>query len=29
MGGGAYHESADKLTKKTQELHRAIQSLVT
>ncbi|MGD8534746.1 MAG: ferritin [Candidatus Aminicenantes bacterium] len=28
MGGGAYHESSDKLTKKTQELHRAIQSLI-
>ena len=28
MGGGAYHESFDKLTKKSQELHRAIQSLI-
>jgi hypothetical protein len=28
MGGSAYHESSDKLTKKTQELHRAIQSLI-
>lgn len=28
MGGGAYHESQDKLTKKTQELHRALNSLI-
>lgn len=28
MGGGAFHESMDKLSKKTQELHRAIQSLI-
>ncbi len=28
MGGGAFHESMDKLSKKTKELHRAIQSLI-
>ena len=28
MGGGAYHESLEKLSKKTLELHRAIQSLI-
>jgi len=28
MGGGAYHESPEKLSKKSQELHRAIQSLI-
>jgi len=28
MGGGAYHESAEKLTKKTKELHRALNSLM-
>lgn len=28
MGGGTYHESYDKLTKKTAELHRAINSLI-
>ncbi len=28
MGGGAYHESLEKLSKKSQELHRAIQSLI-
>lgn len=28
MGGGAYHESQDKLTKKTKELHRALNSLI-
>lgn len=28
MGGGAYHEPLEKLSKKTLELHRAIQSLV-
>lgn len=28
MGGGPYHESPEKLTKKTQELHRAINSLI-
>ena len=28
MGGGSYHESADKLTQKTKELHRAINSLI-
>jgi len=28
MGGGAYHESLEKLSKKSKELHRAIQSLI-
>lgn len=28
MGGGTYHESMDKLTKKTKELHRALNSLI-
>jgi len=28
MGGGTYHESTDKLTKKTKELHRALSSLI-
>ena len=28
MGGGAFHESMDKMSKKTLELHRAIQSLI-
>jgi ferritin-like protein len=28
MGGGAYHESPDKLTKETKELHRALNSLI-
>lgn len=28
MGGGSYHESTDKLTKKTKELHRALNSLI-
>lgn len=28
MGGGPYHESPEKLTKKTLELHRAINSLI-
>jgi ferritin-like protein len=28
MGGGSYHESEDKLTKKTKELHRALNSLI-
>jgi len=28
MGGGSYHESSDKLTKKTKELHRALNSLI-
>lgn len=28
MGGATYHEAFDKLTKKSQELHRAIQSLI-
>jgi ferritin-like protein len=28
MGGGAYHESLEKLSKKSLELHRAIQSLI-
>ena len=28
MGGGPYHESSDKLTKKTKELHRALNSLI-
>jgi len=28
MGGGAYHEPLEKLSKKTLELHRAIQSLI-
>lgn len=28
MGGGDYHEPWDKLSKKTLELHRALQSLI-
>lgn len=28
MGGGPYHESTDKLSKKTMELHRAFNSLI-
>jgi ferritin-like protein len=28
MGGGSYHESLDKLSPKTLELHRAINSLI-
>lgn len=28
MGGGSYHESLDKLSKKTLELHRAFNSLI-
>jgi len=28
MGGGSYHESLDKLSKKTIELHRAYNSLI-
>jgi len=28
MGGGSYHESPEKLSKKTVELHRAINSLI-
>lgn len=28
MGGGAYHESPDKLSQKTKELHRALNSLI-
>ena len=28
MGGGAFHESIDRLTKKTKELHRALNSLI-
>jgi ferritin-like protein len=28
MGGGAYHEPVDRLTKKTKELHRALNSLI-
>ena len=28
MGGGPYHESLDKLSPKTLELHRAINSLI-
>ena len=28
MGGGSYHESTDILTKKTKELHRALNSLI-
>jgi ferritin-like protein len=28
MGGGPYHESPDTLTKKTKELHRALNSLI-
>ena len=28
MGGGSIHESQDKLTKKTMELHRALNSLI-
>jgi len=28
MGGGPYHESSDNLTKKTKELHRALNSLI-
>lgn len=28
MGGGAYHEPLDKLSKKTLELHRALNSLI-
>ena len=28
MGGGPYHEPPEKLTKKTKELHRAINSLI-
>jgi len=28
MGGGSYHEPSEKLSKKTLELHRAINSLI-
>jgi len=28
MGGGSYHESPEKLSNKTLELHRAINSLI-
>lgn len=28
MGGGSYNESAEKLTQKTMELHRALNSLI-
>jgi ferritin-like protein len=28
MGGGAYHEPMDKLSNKTRELHRALNSLI-
>lgn len=28
MGGGSYHEPTEKLSKKTLELHRAINSLI-
>lgn len=28
MGGGTYHENQDKLSKKTFELHRALNSLI-
>jgi len=28
MGGGTYHESLEQLTPKTQELHRALISLI-
>jgi ferritin-like protein len=28
MGGGSYHESQDKLSKKTLEIHRALNSLI-
>jgi ferritin-like protein len=28
MGGGAYHEPLDKLSAKTRELHRALNSLI-
>jgi hypothetical protein len=28
MGGGSHHESLDKLSKKTLELHRALNSLI-
>lgn len=28
MGGGAYHEILEKLSPKTRELHRALQSLI-
>jgi ferritin-like protein len=28
MGGGAYHEPEDKLSNKTRELHRALNSLI-
>lgn len=28
MGGGAYHEPMDKLSNKTKDLHRALNSLI-
>ncbi len=28
MGGGTYHEPQEKLSKKTSELHRALNSLI-
>lgn len=28
MGGGTYHEPQEKLSKKSQELHRALNSLI-